>query len=125
MTPDEIRIIAALARCSFAPGTSQKRFVRQMAARVSMHPLTDRQRANLWAIAWSWRRQLPRELADLAKRYSGGLGSRGGEVNGQRYREHIKRVTQAVVACLSEGCVDASNILPSPPADERQGVLFG
>jgi hypothetical protein len=94
MTPDEIRIAEALAGCSFCPGTSQKRFVRQMAARDRSRPLTERQRAYLWAIAWSWRRQLSRELVDLARRYSGGVGIRGRQINEERYREHVSRLTK-------------------------------
>lgn len=77
MTPDEIRIAEALYGCSFCPGSSQKRFVRQIAQRDRSKPLTDRQRAYLWAIAWSWRRQLPRPLVELAHRYSGAVGIRG------------------------------------------------
>ncbi len=77
MTPDEIRIAEALSGCSFAPGTSPKRFVRQMCARDRQKPLTERQCTYLWAIAWSWRRQLTRELVDLAYRYSRGVGIRG------------------------------------------------
>lgn len=90
MSPDELRIIAALADCSFAPGTSTKRFVRQMSGRTT--PLTDRQRAYLWAIAWSWRRQLSRELVALALQYSGGLGTRGREWNEKRYQARVNEV---------------------------------
>ena len=64
-----------------------------MAARDRKRALTERQRAYLWAIAWSWRRQLPSELVDLARRYSGGVGIRGRDVNEERYREHVVRVT--------------------------------
>jgi len=95
MTPDEIRIVEALAGCSFCPGTSQKRFVRQMAARDRAKPLTERQRAYLWAVAWSWRRQLPRRLVDLAHEYSGGVGIRGRKICEERYREHVARTTEA------------------------------
>ena len=76
MTEDEIQIAEALARCSFLPGSGPKRFVRQMADRDRSRPLSDRQRAYLWAIAWSWRRQLPADLVALARKYTGGLGLR-------------------------------------------------
>jgi len=76
MTEDEIQIAEALARCSFLPGSGPKRFVRQMADRDRNRPLSDRQRAYLWAIAWSWRRQLPADLVALARKYTGGLGLR-------------------------------------------------
>ena len=80
MTPHEIRIAEALYGCSFRPGSSQKRFARQMYERDRSRPLTERQRAYLWAIAWSWRRQLPAPLVDLARAYSGGVGIRGRQV---------------------------------------------
>jgi hypothetical protein len=77
MTADEIRIVEALCGCSFSPGSSPKRFVRQMFHRDRAMPLTERQRSFLWAIAWSWRRQLPRMLVEMAYHYSGGVGIRG------------------------------------------------
>ncbi|MCL5742977.1 MAG: hypothetical protein M1541_03475 [Acidobacteria bacterium] len=123
MTPEEIRIVEALARCSFAPGTSPKRFVHQMAARAanSRSPLTDRQRAYLWAVAWSWRRQLPRALADLASEYSGGVGIRGRQVLEERYRDRVATVTQqrARVAPAREQAA----VVPTP-RDDRQEALF-
>ena len=76
MHPHEIEIVEALYGCRFVPGTSQKRFVRQMFARDTAKPLTERQRAYLWAIVWSWRRQLPASLVELARMYSGGVGLR-------------------------------------------------
>ncbi len=77
MTPHEIAIVEALYPCSFLPGSSQKRFIRQMFARDRAKALTVRQAAYLWAIAWSWRRQLAVDLVDLARMYSGGVGIRG------------------------------------------------
>ena len=84
MTPDEIRILDALVGCSFLPGSGQKRFVRQMHSRERSRALSDRQRDYLWAIAWSWRRQLPADLVALARRYSGGVGIRGRWINEAR-----------------------------------------
>lgn len=81
MTPDEISIAEALYGCSFCPGSSQKRFVRQMAERDRSKSLSERQRAYLWAIAWSWRRQLPRALVEMAWEYTGGVGIRGRQIN--------------------------------------------
>jgi hypothetical protein len=80
MTADEGRIVEALYGCSFSPGSSPKRFVRQMFHRDRARPLTERQRSYLWAIAWSWRRQLPRTFVEMAYRYSGGAGIRGRKV---------------------------------------------
>ncbi len=107
MTPDELRIIAALQGCSFAPGTSSKRFVRQMRGRTS--PLTDRQRTYLWAIAWSWRRQLGRDLAAIAEEYTGGIGVRAREWNEQRQQVRAKEVSERRAA---EAPVKASVELP-------------
>jgi hypothetical protein len=36
--------------------------------------LTDRQRGYLWAIAWSYRKQLPDDLVEIARRESGERG---------------------------------------------------
>lgn len=80
MTTDEIRIVEALYGCSFSPGSTQKSFVRQIFHRDRAKPLTERQRAYLWAIGWSWRRQLPRTLVEMACRYSGAVGIRGRKV---------------------------------------------
>ena len=110
MTPDEIRIVDALARCSFIPGTSQKRFVRQLAGCDRKRPLTDRQRAYLWAIAWSWRRQLSADLVTLARKYSGGVGIRGREINS----EATAGAYDAAVAVLAPGA-------RRPNADEQTG----
>jgi len=114
MTPDEILTIDALSRCSFAPGTTQKRFVRQMSGRDRRRPLTDRQRAYLWAVAWSWRRQLPPDLVDLARQYSGGCGIRGRQINEERLRDAYRGAS--------------ASPLPAPsvaePADSPQYRLF-
>ena len=77
MTSDEIAVARALRGCSFVPGSSPKRFVRQVAERDERLPLSEKQRAYLWAIAWSWRRQLPRDLVEVAYRHTGGVGLRG------------------------------------------------
>jgi len=74
MTPNEIRMVDALYRCRFTPGSPQKRFVRKMAARDRRKALTERQREYLWRVAWSWRRQLPPELVALAGVYTGCKG---------------------------------------------------
>jgi hypothetical protein len=138
MTPDEIRIVQALAGCRFAPATSPKRLVHQLVGRDRSKPLTDRQRAFLWAVAWSWRRQLPDDLVDLALQYSGGVGIRGRQVCEERLREHVakvaaERATQPAPAPTRANPVPRPAIAsPSyhsrrhwlPPVDGRQGALF-
>ncbi len=49
----------ALARCSFLPGSWDKRFARDMAARTEFSP---RQAANIARLAWKYRRQMPAAL---------------------------------------------------------------
>lgn len=115
MTSDEIRIVEALALCQFAPGTSQKQFVRQMDGRDRTRPLTERQRAYLWAIAWSWRRQLPRCLADLAYRYSGGVGTRGRQINAERLRTAYADRAQVDPAPARATAPKAKNSNERPP----------
>ena len=58
MTSDGVAIVAALAGWSFIPGSSPKRFLRQLHAYDGAKPLSERQTAWLFAIASSWRRQL-------------------------------------------------------------------
>ena len=50
---------AALARCSFLPGSWDKRFVRDVASLKTHTPL---QAANIDRLAWKYRRQLPARL---------------------------------------------------------------
>ena len=118
MTPDEIRIVDALARCSFVPGTTHKRLVRQLAGRECKRPLTDSQRAYLWAIAWSWRRQLPADLVALARRYSGGIGIRGSEINSEAYRQHV---AEATASSFDTAAAVPARGARRPNADEQAG----
>jgi hypothetical protein len=62
MTEYERELSAALASCTFLPGSSDKRFCRDMAATARATPdaeLTPRQRHYLEILAWKFRRQLP------------------------------------------------------------------
>lgn len=74
MTADEATIARALNGCRFLPGSYTKRFVRTVAAMSPASELTQRQIEHLWRVAWSYRRQLPKNLVDLAARYSGCQG---------------------------------------------------
>ena len=74
MSIDEVLMVSALSRCSFIPGTAVKRFVRTMSEHDVAKPMTEKGRSFLWAIAWSYRRQLSAELKQMAERYSGGKG---------------------------------------------------
>ena len=127
MTPDEIRIVEALAGCSFLPGSSQKRFIRHLNARDRAKPLTGRQAAYLWAIAWSWRRQLPPELVTLARAKSGGIGIRGRKAieeyfewlrqqNGRRSDLPLRRRKEGAESSQSN-CPGAVHTEPSHLAD--------
>lgn len=64
MTPYEIELANALWSCTFRPGSSEKRFCRNMAdlARVSPdRELSLRQRHYMEIMAWRYRRQMPAE----------------------------------------------------------------
>jgi hypothetical protein len=70
MTPFEIRLATALANCSFLPGSSQKRFCRNMGDIARLSPdkeLSLRQRHYMELMAWRYRRQLPDECVPHAK----------------------------------------------------------
>jgi len=69
MSPDEARTIRSLSGATFVPGCAPKRFVREMAGKnPDVYILSDRQRGYLWAIAWSYRKQLPDDLVEIARR---------------------------------------------------------
>jgi hypothetical protein len=70
MTPFEIRLATALANCSFLPGSSQKRFCRNMGDIAKLSPgkeLSLRQRHYMELMAWRYRRQLPDDCVPLSK----------------------------------------------------------
>lgn len=65
MTDHEVELALALGSCSFPPGSSQKRFARDLAYRATNAPTVDitlRQRHYLELLAWKYRRQLPKRL---------------------------------------------------------------
>jgi hypothetical protein len=62
MTPYEVELALELAQCSMLPGSSQKRFARDLAFRAKTQPeapITLRQRHYLEILAWRYRKQLP------------------------------------------------------------------
>lgn len=86
MTEHEIALATHLGGCSFLPGTSMKRFCKDLAWLAANNPtqeITLRQRHYMELMAWRFRRQLPRHLVphskplDLpAKVRSFGIGAR-------------------------------------------------
>lgn len=65
MTARQILTAQALARCTFLPGSAEKRFARDMDARSRMAeplPLTVRQAQYLDDLAYRFRRQMPADL---------------------------------------------------------------
>ena len=65
MSPYEIKLATALAGCSFLPGSSHKRFCRNMADIARLSPdkeLSLRQRHYMELMAWRYRRQLRDEF---------------------------------------------------------------
>ena len=70
MTPFEIQLATVLANCSFPPGSSQKRFCRNMGDIARLSPdkeLSLRQRHYMELMAWRFRRQLPADVVPHAK----------------------------------------------------------
>lgn len=70
MTFHEIELAKALGNCSYLPGTSQKRFARDILFLAEHSPdreLSDRQRHYMQLMAWRYRRQMPRHLVPAAK----------------------------------------------------------
>jgi hypothetical protein len=60
MTPEQLRAITLLSRCTFLPGSYDKRFVRsmrQMSEAPEPIPLTEKQDALLWVMVHRYRRQ--------------------------------------------------------------------
>jgi hypothetical protein len=65
VTPRQIDTARALGRCSFLPGTADKRFARDLAFLAEHSPereITERQALNLQRLAWKYRRQMPAAL---------------------------------------------------------------
>lgn len=72
MTTFERLALASLSSVRFAMGGS-RRFVLDMAAKPDDYEMSPRQRWNLWRLAWSYRKQLPREVSDYALEVSAGM----------------------------------------------------
>lgn len=69
MTPAERSIAIALGRCSFPPGSWDKRFARDLASVAERSPeiaYTERQAAHLLRLAHKYRRQLPSTIIESA-----------------------------------------------------------
>ena len=70
MTEHEIRLAKALASCSYLPGSSQKRFARDIGFLAEHSPekeISERQRYYMEIMAWRMRRQMPRSLVPDSK----------------------------------------------------------
>ncbi len=64
---DERIAVEALGRCTFSPGTWDKKFARSLAGTAEDYTLTPKQRMWLWQLVKKYRRQLPSWLLPLAK----------------------------------------------------------
>lgn len=60
MTEVDYKTIQALAKCSFTPGSWNKRFVRDLAQYPPEKELSEKQQAALARVAWHYRQQLSR-----------------------------------------------------------------
>ena len=57
MTKTQIDAIQILSRCTFAPATTAKRFVRDMSTKSSDYELSDKQKSYLWKLVYQYRGQ--------------------------------------------------------------------
>lgn len=64
---DERTAIEALSRCRFLPGSFAKRFARDMAAMPENTRLTPKQRATVWKMVRTYRRQIPKWIVAAAE----------------------------------------------------------
>lgn len=74
MTPDQIKILTALSRATFFPGSTTKRLVQNLAGiaeRNPDHKLTDKQHAAIVDIAIKYRRQIPADVVAIARELKG------------------------------------------------------
>jgi hypothetical protein len=69
MTDDEVTMAEQLARCSFSPGTWDKRFARALGAQAAAMPpwITSKQTPLLRDLVRRYRRQLPERVVALAE----------------------------------------------------------
>lgn len=65
MTDIERAAVAGLWRCTFLPGTWDKRFSRALAKRDASKPLSEKQQEWLWKLVWKYRRQIPEQRVIL------------------------------------------------------------
>lgn len=68
MTPDEVLMASKLGGCSFSPGTSVKRFARELGAVAhgDEPTITLKQAAFLRKMVHSYRRQIPKAVVAIA-----------------------------------------------------------
>lgn len=65
MTKEQIHMANALAACRFTPGSSTKRFARDLIQHPRDKPLAERQAAYLRVAVYRFRRQIPAETVRL------------------------------------------------------------
>jgi hypothetical protein len=68
MTPEEGRAVAMLQRVRFGMHQASRRFAVWLGNQEMFYELTEPQRAFLWQIAYTFRGQLPRDVAEAAER---------------------------------------------------------
>lgn len=71
MTPEQQTLAKALNRCTFMPGTGTKRFASDMAhlaEQDSSREITPRQAEYLRTAVIRFRRQIPRDVVELAQK---------------------------------------------------------
>lgn len=89
MTALEQDAARALGKCTYLPGSFEKRFARDMASHASSESpqITERQRAWLWKQVYRYRKQIKdKDLIEQAARETGAAQARGA-----RRKSEIKR----------------------------------
>lgn len=84
MTETDYKIIQALARCSFQPGSWVKRFAHDLSAYSVDAVLSEKQQAALNRTAWHYRKQLSRFGIAIETRPPDALGVDKWAVQSQR-----------------------------------------
>lgn len=112
MTEHQHALAQALARCTFSPGTTAKRFVRWVSEQPADRELTSKAATFLERLGHGYRRQLGRCMAEncsactVTKRPCPACGAKAGKPCRSKGKR-LARTAQIVHAARLEGATDA------------------
>ncbi len=75
MTPEQHDLIHKLSRCTFLPGSYEKRFVRDLSSCPPEQELTEKQARFLLKVGWRYRRQLIKKFGEAPVKWRPGYDS--------------------------------------------------